>query len=1043
MNGNDAELALADIGDEDIYLLEAIVRRAASFPFDSCAQALNAAYKAEFAEQGIDTKHDRVIFNWVSVISKRCIEVKQEDGSVDFLEELNKLLATKGIKLEPTDLDAGSEPTQDLDIPKSHDRHDDKDRRRVSFDDARYEETWLSEHSQQFQDEASDGPGFLKRPPTPGRPYHSQRARSVDSDKKEKSMPRATRNVSSSSLYASEPDGPGDSSMFPTSTLSEEEQLAQREVIFDSFLETKERNMKKHFTHVWHDSLIALSSRNGAAYAIATAHDARTLLRQALDQWRLATQTKMEERHQEEEFERMERRAVWFRSLMLAQKGFEHWHARHLALRTKTYRASQLLLAMRYFRRWRQITIENNAKARQILTRKCITRWRDRTARRHLVHEQATAHYEETLERRLYRTWFWQFCSRKVEDGHDQRLERRALLKISDQCHHVQNLAQQAEAFRSHRLLRSTLHSLRMRIDECQQASASAQAFQAQKTRSKCMQILRIQGRLSPLEKTMSLRVTLTLERKAFSIWHLHLSLTRQAAEVDRKRVLQDAWTNWNDTLRTRALAQRIDERVLVESLYKWVLQERLRLFQRAADARLLRHGLATLHETFVDIEASLEERAATFAVDQRRRRLASSMVSLNVALRRHEDADRAAVEFANSRALPDVLSEWKDKSQHARQLAKWAADARWYCLCSSTLKTWRARTCEHQHQRRRDAYMQVRARVKYSMASKCFTTWRTKGMEVRSMQEEAHRRAQARLFAVGTRAFDQWREATEEQRGREVQATNIDEQRLVVSALSAMLTRHSETVDMEQSALSFRLSTDLALQASALKRLQWATFTASQQTKSADALLERNKDQHVKQMLRHWFAQASASRAARMEATEPNAEPESPSIRPASRAAARSVERFTPSHLRSYTPKGTPGYMNTPSRSRRAGRFRPIPTPAAGTPFAFEPAYLTTTPAPFTAGENSDSPTPAASRGLTPQVTPFSRKLRAGGFGSMPPSALRNSVFGRSTAGLGTGKSVRFARAGRFAQSTAGRIEDPQEEEEEEENRGVHFKSS
>lgn len=937
-----------------------------------------------------------------------------------------------------------SDPTEDLLVPKSQARYDGKDRRRVSFDDARYEETWLSEHSEQLKDETPEGPGFLKRPPTPGRPYHSQRARSVDSEKKQNGpVPKATRNVSSSSLYASEPDGPGDSSMLLTQAVSEEERAVRLQTILQSILLGQNTRMKRHYTHVWHDSLIALNSRNGAASAIATTHDARTLLRQALDQWRLVTQTRIEERHQEEEFERMERRAVWFRSLMLAQKGFEHWHARHLALRTKTYRASQLLLAMRYFRRWRQITIENNTKARQILTRKFITTWRDRTARRHLVHEQATAHYEEALERRLYRAWFWEFCSRKVEAGHEQRVERRALLKMSGQSHHISDMTQQATSFRSHRLLRGSLRDLRARFIDCQTASAAAQAFQEQKSRSKCMEILRIQGRLSPLEKTMTLRVTLTLQRKAFSIWHLHLSLTRQAAEVDRKRVLKEAWTNWNDNLRTRALAQRIDERVLVECLYKWVLQERLRLFQRASDARLLRHGLRTLHGTCVDFESVLEERATAFAADQRRRRLASSMVRLNVALRHREDAERAAVEFANSRALPDVLNEWKDKTQHARQLAKWAADARWYCLSSSSLKTWRARTSEHQHQRRRDAYVQVRARVKYNMANKCFTTWRTKGMEIHSMQEEAQRRAQARLFAIGTHAFDQWREATQEQRVREVQAVNIDDQRLVVSALSAMLTRHYDTADLEQSARSFRLSSDMALQASALKRLQWAGFAASQKTKSADALLERNKDQHVKQMLRHWFAQASALRAAKLEAAEPNAEPESPSIRPASRAAARSVDRYTPSRATSYTPKGTPGYMHTPSRSRRAGRFRPIPTPAAGTPFAFEPAYLTTTPAPFAAGENSDSPTPAAVRGLTPQVTPFSRKLKAGGFGSMPPSALRNSVLGRSTAGFGTGKSVRFAKAGRFAQSTAGRIEDPQEEEEDEEDRGVHFKSS
>jgi hypothetical protein len=81
---------------------------------------------------------------------------------------------------------------------------------------------------------------------------------------------------------------------------------------------------------------------------------------------------------------------------------------------------------------------------------------------------------------------------------------------------------------------------------------------------------------------------------------------------------------------------------------------------------------------------------------------------------------------------------------------------------------------------------------------------------------------------------------------------------------------------------------------------------------------------------------------------------------------------------------------------------------------------------------------------GLTPQVTPFARKLRAGGFVEMPPSALRTSVLGRSGTAIGTGKSVRFASAGRFARSTAGRVEGRREGRKEDNNDGEgHFKSS
>lgn len=1026
----------------EIRLLGAIVHSAARFPVNSCTYALNTAYRAELAQRGIDSNHDKVIFNWVNAISKRCAKVKLEEGHVNFWNELKHVCKTQDIEISDPVSEADGEGAfaREPDHPENQPQRPTANKRRVSFDEARYEETQLSEHSEYLEEQTSDGKAFHGRPPTPGRPYYSQRARSADADEKDWLASKVAKHAPPPSLPPSEPGKPVPS-IQTESALSEEERDAQLLDILDAFLGMSELRMARRCIRMLHDAYLVQSRRREADDAKALALDGRTLLRQALDNWIGVIQTRVKQRQQEEEWERMERKAVLSRDIMLIQKGYEHWYASHLAVKAKTMRASKLLLAMRYFRRWRNITVENNSKARQMPLRKFLEKWRDRTARRQLVYEQATAHYEECLQKRLYKEWFWRLCSRKAEDLHQERSARYTLQQWSEHSRRLQDMDLEAQTVKAHRPLRSAMKILRTRLQERQQAETTAQAHYEQRAGLNCLQTMLVKAKLGPLEKTMSLRVTLTLQRKAFSVWHLHLSRTRHAAQVDRKRVLQDAWTKWSDALRVRALAQRIDERLLAETLYKWVLQERLSLLRRTTDARLARHALLLLHSAVGDYRFSLEDRAAIFAENQRRRRLASSMVHLNVAHRHHEDAERKAVEFVNSRALPGVLNEWKAKAEHARKLAKMAGDARWYCLASSALKTWRARTTEHQHQRRRDAYVQIRGRVKYKMAGKCFAIWRSKRLEVAAMKEEAQRRAQSRVFAVGMNAFDQWREASRAKGENELQAVSIDKQRLLVSAFAAMLARHSERVTLEQRALSFRMESDLALQASAFKSLQWATFTASQQIKTADALLVRNSEKHVKNMLRHWFMKASSLRAAKLD--QP-AEPESPSIRPASRVAARSAsrERFDPRQSVSYTP-GTPGYMRTPSRSRRAGRFRPIPTPAAVTPFAFEPGYLATTPAPFTAADDSSTLLPP---GLTPQVTPFARKLRAGGFNEMPPSALKSSVFGRSTAAMGTGKSVRFASAGRFSRSTAGRLQASRRVEEEDEDgdgMGSHFKSS
>jgi protein SFI1 len=807
---------------------------------------LTTAYRAALAERGIDSNHDKIIYNWVNAISKRCAKVKLEEGEVNFWIELREVCQSQGITIvDEDDTHAEGESPKHFDELDTDKQKPKTDRRRVSFDEARYEETQLSEHSELIKEQTPDGKAYLGRPPTPGRPYYNQRSRSADGDEKDWPERKITKQVSPPSLHVFEPDGPADSSMLMHSALSDEERDAQLHDIMDAFHGMSDVRLIRRCIHALHDTWLTYSSREETDNARAIEHDGRTLLRQALNGWHTKKQVRVkirlreeELRRQEEELRRQEEEserecerkedlAASTRDKMLVRKSYEHWYVRHLDLIVRTMRASRLVLAMRYFKKWRDITVENNSKARQLVLRKCIRTLHDRTWRKQLIYEQATAQYEESLQKRLFKNWLWQLRARKAEELHQKHTVRRTLRHWHGRSNRLQEMAQEAQTARSSRPLNAIMQTLRSRLEERQQATAAAEAHYEHKARLNSMQTLVIQGRLRPLERTMTLRVTLTLQRKAFSVWHLHLSLTRQAAQIDRKRVLQDAWTSWNDTLRTRALARRIDERLLVENLYKWVLQERLSLFRRTADARLARHALLLLDSAVDDYRSTLNGRAAIFAADQRRRKLASSMVHLNLAFRRREDAERKAVEFVNSRALPDVLGQWKAKSEHARKLAKMAVDARWYCLASSTLKTWRARTTEHQHQRRREAYVQIRAQVKHKIVSKFFTTWRTQGMEIQSMREAAEGRAERRLFAAGTQAFDRWREATRAQRELELQAANVDDQRLLLSALTAMLARHSEKATLEQQAVSFRLESDLALQSSTMGNLH--RFSANQ----------------------------------------------------------------------------------------------------------------------------------------------------------------------------------------------------------------------
>jgi protein SFI1 len=1007
----------------------------------------------------LDPGHENALFRWICSVGDSTRQQHASGQKVDLVYGLRTVLAAQGIEtiLDDEDLDDETRSLRVSNTPPKPTRAA-KPGRRVSFGDAHVEETWLSERSASTRPLPDLAQEALGSAPRRGSDVAaSQRPRYVSGP-----VPPAAEPPARHAKQSLRPEHRSGNDEQKNATLVLEVSWTQLEQNAEAFFGTTEMRSARRLLHVWHDQALALRSARAQAWSFASNHDRRKLLKESLETLVGAHERRRLERKRILEAERLERmeqarEAQRMQKLDTLLVQFQNerrqdilWTAlAHLREEIRYQRkasafAQAKVLKVRYFRRWRRITLENATKARSILTRKFIRRWRDKVARELTVHEQARAHYEESLAKRCFKHWFWQFCSNRVENWREQRLEHKMFTSWVGKLQNHYAQEDQAADFRNRRmLLQGAFQTLLRRKDELQLASQTALSLYNRKLSMRCLHFIQLRAKLTPREKTLTVKVGLDLKRKAFTVWRLRLTLTFQAAEVNRKRILQSTWTNWNDALRCRALAQRIDERVLIENLYKWVLQERLQAFRRSQNGHLLRRILTGWSRNVREETTALEQASINFVASQRTRMLRSGLVRLNIALRAREDAQRAAIEFANSRALPGVLRAWKTTTEHSRMLAKWAADARFYALATRTLKLWRERTEQTRHRRRRDAYARIRARVKLRIVGTCFVRWRAQNAAVQSLQRDASTRAQARLFQVGTDAFDLLRGKAMHYATLELEATAMDHQKLLGSALAALMSGHAHRTALDQRARDFRQDT-LDLAARALKRIQRATFTAARHAEVADALRAWHRDRHIKQMLRHWASQAHARRAARTEQEDPRRRDpdslggDSPSLRPASRVAARSVDRRPATAIATATdPAGspaprdrddaaTPAYLRTPSRSRKAARFRPVlPTPAAVTPFAFAPGYFVTTPAPLVrAGEDGGEVggARAALAGLTPQITPFARKLRDGGVtpAGVPPSALRGSVFGRSMGGGGTGKSVRFAR-GRFGLGDVG----------------------
>ena len=119
-------------------------------------EALYNGYVEELDERGINTKHDKVIYNWVNAIGNRCRAAKVKEGRFSLKSELIKLLADNGVTVYLSD-----DWTEDSVVLEQDTRKHKPDQRRVSFDEARYEETWLSEHSESITEQTPDGKAFF------------------------------------------------------------------------------------------------------------------------------------------------------------------------------------------------------------------------------------------------------------------------------------------------------------------------------------------------------------------------------------------------------------------------------------------------------------------------------------------------------------------------------------------------------------------------------------------------------------------------------------------------------------------------------------------------------------------------------------------------------------------------------------------------------------------------------------------------------------------------------------------------------------------
>lgn len=993
---------------QDIRILDTICKRATlskSPPY----KALYRCYDAVLKEQGIEERHDNVLFRWLNGIAGVIDGARRTGAAPPIVHAFRDILITHGITVVDDDEEIG-EPWLD---PRRFKQASRQIVRRVSFDDANYEETWLSAHTQTL-DVGTPEHAPLHRMPhyLHERSLHGHsRAKSVPNDKSRSARDQHSNRSPDDVLQESVGGHAHDLISSGNASISALEDRA------DAILDVKSIQAARQCLSIWSTSLRAL--QDGQAYDNLRAgkHDFRVLIKQVWDTWLVKVNVRRHKREDEARRLAVEKRLA-DSAFDLRRRVISQWLGRLDDALHVERQSREDLLAFRYFTRWRTVACENVRKVNLILTRKFFIRWHEISLIRRTDPDSVERMWKRGMLRRYLGRLTQAFAETDASRRRRASLQRNSLAQWHSRLEQIRLRQQSTDHSLQIRCLRIGMSKLHMKVELLLRMSTLVDSKAEGQIKTRALSRLLNESVLSARQRSFTDDVESYVQRKAFDAWRDATQSAKAASEWSRRRVLQTALTVWTDLLRVRTLSTQIDDRIKMDCLYRLTLAERLRLLQRSGNIRLANRLFTSLQQNSNLARSILYAQTAKYRQESKHRSATHVFRHIHSLCRRRDDAERIAIEFRNTKRLASTLSSWQRSATHVQMLQKWSKDAEFFVFTKGYMTLWHLKMIASKQEKRRLAYEQIREKVKTRIARSCLAAIRKAGLAVHDMRMSASLVDDGRLRALKAQSFDDMNVLCHEHQAQEVLAVSHDVSSLLQTALQRLLAHHGYVLQDSELADVFRAELDQSMLATILKRLRFAAFTTARLNDNSRMLHERLMQQRHHQMLRHLAAMVKERKAERVNETDLKDEPESPSTRPASRAAQRSSSKPTSarpqdaSMLKSQP--NTPAYLRTPLRGRR-GHLRLLPTPAPHTPFNFIPGITTSTPAP-NASTTDDTMLTSSDAG-SPWVTPFERKLRAGGIGpgGTLASSLRRTVLTKSVGRhiTSTGRSVRFLGSG------------------------------
>lgn len=440
----------------------------------------------------------------------------------------------------------------------------------------------------------------------------------------------------------------------------------------------------------------------------------------------------------------------------------------------------------------------------------------------------------------------------------------------------------------------------------------------------------RAEARLRPTERQVSRKHDYNLTQHCMGSIRSLVRLPGHAEAVHEKALKRKGFDTWGEELRVLAIKEKIDYRLLMSSVYRWIQATREKVLMRQLDQRRLRRAMHTMITHYRAQQDRLRAAEATFAARKNAHRIISSFVAMSSKLDQQRRHEQMADQFYHPKIEYENLLLWQDRLSDIQRMSLRADDAREYFLYVKSLKIWKTRTKESKEQRLNQAYKQIRRRGKIRIVRAGLDAWRSESGRLQMLGGIGQDFSSRRDHRLLRKQFVRWRNRTSQVAEMEHQAVaHFDARQLRQSFPSLLATSQAITL-LGQRADEF-LSIHTADNASRqLRKLNTKAFELRRRQQDADAMANRHQKSHFRSMLRLWARKAAPGKEADDAAALDNPDEEAERIMDESDLPDIEDDETAlpagPNTQKKRTP--IPEYLHTPSN--RAARVRKLATTTA-----------------------------------------------------------------------------------------------------------------